>query len=93
MAYYGILKPDDYQCFKVVASTNDGLWLLVAASVILLFLNHCIASAAIQQEADLANSNSDIWIQVEAADISDLEEFQLNSHPAFFTDYYRWVLV
>ena len=93
LAYYGILKPDDSQCFKVVANTNDGLWLLVAASVVLLFLNHFIASAAKQQEADLANSNSDIWIQVEPADSSDLEDFQLNSHPASFTDYYRWVLV
>lgn len=93
LAYYGILKPDDSQCFKVVANTNDGLWLLVAASVVLLFLNHFIASAAKQQEADLANSNSDIWIQVEPADSSDLEEFQLNSHPASFTDYYRWVLL
>jgi len=93
LAYYGILKPNDSQCFKVVANTKDGLWLLVAASVVFLLLNHFIASAAKQQEADLANSNSDISIQVELEDISDLEDFQLRTHPASFTDYYRWVLL
>jgi hypothetical protein len=53
LAYYGILLPEDAQCFRVNATVESATWLFIGASVLLLVLTHFIRSAAKQQDDDL----------------------------------------
>jgi len=52
LSYFGILKNDDAQCFRVDATVETASWLLVAASLILCILNHFIGAAARQKKQD-----------------------------------------
>merc|ERR1712032_1664239 len=45
LANYGIISDDDAQCFKVIATVEAASWLLVAASLIMMMLNHFIGTA------------------------------------------------
>ena len=92
LAYYGILKPEDSQCFKVIASVENGTWLLVAAAVTLLALNNFIASAAKHQDADINSSNDDVSVSPGYPDDKLLNEVKLQTRAPSFSDYYRWVL-
>jgi hypothetical protein len=94
LAYFGILSPMDSQCFKVQADVQPGAWILVAASVTLLLLNHVISSAAKQQERDIENKNGDVLIECGHDDDDDeaLEGVRLKPRPPSFSDKYRWLL-
>jgi len=68
LAYYGILRDDDAQCFRVDANVESASWILVAASLILCLLNHFITAAASQkaQDDDIPTEqrlHSDRWLQ------------------------------
>ncbi len=67
LSYYGILKEEDAQCFRVDASVEVASWLLVAASILLLAINHFITSASKQkiQDENISGErrfHSDRWI-------------------------------
>ena len=49
LAHFGILAQEDAQCFRVDASPLAGSWVLLAASLVLLLLNHFVGSAASQK--------------------------------------------
>lgn len=52
LAYFGVLELDDAQCFRVDATVETASWLLVAASLILVILNHFIGKASLQKTLD-----------------------------------------
>lgn len=52
MAYYGILKEEDAQCFSVNATVEAASWILVAASIILFLINHFVVGASNQKTQD-----------------------------------------
>jgi len=52
MAYYGILKEEDAQCFSVQATVESASWILVAASIILFMINHFVVGASNQKTQD-----------------------------------------
>lgn len=52
MAYYGILKEEDAQCFSVQATVESASWILVAASIILFLINHFVVGASNQKTQD-----------------------------------------
>jgi hypothetical protein len=67
LSYYGILKEEDAQCFRVNATVETASWLLVAASILLLALNHFIFAASRQKVQDESVSSerrfhSDRWV-------------------------------
>lgn len=53
LAFYGILLPEDAQCFRVNAKVENATWFFIGASILLLLLTHFIRSAAKQQDEDL----------------------------------------
>jgi len=68
LSYYGFLKEEDALCFRVNAAVEVASWLLVAASIVLLALNHFISSASRQkvQDEDVSSDrrfHSDRWVQ------------------------------
>jgi hypothetical protein len=76
MAYYGILREEDAQCFRVDASVESASWILVVASIILCLVNHFIVSASNQKTQDdeipaERRLHSDRWLQnKEPADLT-----------------------
>lgn len=52
LSYYGILAKEDAQCFRVNAGVETGTWLLVAASIILYFINSFVSLSAKQKAVD-----------------------------------------
>ena len=68
MAYFGILDESDARCFRVNASVMAASWILVAASLILLVVNHFIVAASRQKVQDDTTPaerrfHSDRWLQ------------------------------
>jgi hypothetical protein len=79
LSFTGILKEEDAQCFRVDATVEAASWLLVAASILLAFSGHFIASASMQkvQDEDVPNErrfHSDRWSnqQLKLSDTMDL---------------------
>ena len=75
MAYYGILREEDAQCFRVDASVESASWILVAASIILCLVNHFIVSANNQKIQDdeiplERRLHSDRWVQSKHGDLT-----------------------
>eukprot|EP00985_Skeletonema_marinoi_P026368 scaffold20396_cov94-Skeletonema_marinoi.AAC.2 len=67
LSYFEILKEEDAQCFRVNATVEMASWILVAASILLLALNHFISTASRQkvQDEDVSSDrrfHSDRWI-------------------------------
>ena len=98
LAYYGILRPRDAQCFQVRASVLSGSWILVAASVTLLLLNHFINSASKQQEIDVRHVEEEklaekLAVASGRSDSELFDEMKLKPNPPSFTDQYRWLLL
>ena len=90
LAYYGILRPIDSQCFKVQASVQEGAWILIAAALVLMIVKHIIGSAAEQQEIDIEKSSTSF--AVFGYDEDDLLDVDLKPLPPLFSDRYRWLL-
>jgi hypothetical protein len=52
LSYYGILREEDAQCFRVNAAVEQASWILVAASLLLFILNHFVVGASSQKVQD-----------------------------------------
>ena len=52
LAFFGIIDPNDAQCFQLRATVEAASWLLVAASLILAATSHFVASASSQKSLD-----------------------------------------
>ena len=91
LAYYGILRPVDSQCFKIVANLQPGTLILIAASVFLFLLNRLISSAAKQQEDDIKTVKPEVAIHT-GNEENSLDDVRVEPPPATFSDNYRWLL-
>jgi len=106
--YYGILSESNAQCFRVNADVKEGMWILFAASIMLVFLKYFVGKAALHQEQDEKEKRSEepqskqnceiveeISIKTEEG-LTDGEETivsrSLVISPPLFTDYFRWFL-
>ena len=52
MVYYGIIKKEDAQCFRVNTSIDGGFFILAAAAVLLALLNTFVLKAVRQYDRD-----------------------------------------
>jgi hypothetical protein len=106
LSFYGILKESDAQCFRVNANVDKASWLLVAASVVLSVVNHCVITASSQMEQDQSvpserRLHTDQWLTTKDTMSSDEGEDgdeMLNSEVTIspvasrFTDFYRFAI-
>jgi len=101
--YYGILSESDAQCFRVSAEVKTGTWMLFAASIMLVFLNHFVGKASLDQEQDerraISSAPNDLpceeGVNQTKKDL-DCGDGTIDSHslvmpPPLFTDYYRFL--
>jgi hypothetical protein len=107
LSFYGILKESDAQCFRVNASVEKASWMLVAASIILILLNHFVVSASLQMEQDhIVPSNrrlhTDRWLtnketmsldEEEDAHSTPNNEVSVSPVASRFTDFYSFVTI
>jgi len=75
LAYYGLLKEDDAQCFRINVGVKTGTWLLVAASVVLYVLGKFISGATSQKKLDDETPSerrfySDRWMTSKQSDLT-----------------------
>uniref|UniRef100_A0A7S1YM47 Uncharacterized protein n=1 Tax=Grammatophora oceanica TaxID=210454 RepID=A0A7S1YM47_9STRA len=52
LAFYGILKQDDAQCFQVIATIKTGTYLLIGAAFLLNLFNTFVMKAVLQRERE-----------------------------------------
>ena len=103
LVYYGILKPEDAQCFSVESSLESGWFLLAVGAVLLALLNTFVVKAVIQNFRDKDE------IEQRASDLEDwksdytsgtfgeegeqeIDNRGNNPVPVLFTDTFRWAL-
>jgi len=87
MVYFGLLDPDDAQCFRVNTKIENGFYVLVAAALVLAVMNSFVVQALRQV---LAEENETKKAPVCDPD-SQIEE-TLRPGPLEFTDVYRVLL-
>jgi hypothetical protein len=105
LSFYGILKAQDAQCFRVDAQVQAASWLLVAASVILCIANHFVATAALQMKQDKEDASdkrlhADGWLAKETMSLNEEEDGNASSNENVsiapvaprFTDFYSYAL-
>jgi len=100
LLYYGFLKENDAQCFRVNAVVSEGIWICFLTACMLTILNHFITKAASQQEKDIKGTvpfESDYkdssLIEAELYEVkSRTRNNSLPPTPLLFTDFYRWLL-
>lgn len=97
MAYFGIIKEEDAQCFKVNTSAESGLFILAAGALLLSLLNTFVLKAVRQydrdkEEIDVSERSSKVLRSDE--DDDELLETRAKIHqtPVLFTDTFRWFL-
>lgn len=104
MVYYGILKNEDSECFKVDVSISPTFYVLFAAAVVLALINSFVMQAVSQRFRDGEASDKLTWHDQKVAELDDLAEFDgtlydettneqsIHPVPVLFTDRYRWFL-
>jgi hypothetical protein len=98
--YYGILKEEDAQCFRVNTSAEPGLFLLTSGAVILALINTFVLKAARQYDRDKSqcgrfNQHNDKVLSTDFDAVeADIAQTRNNIHPVpvLFTDTFRWLL-
>lgn len=105
MVYYGILKEEDAQCFRVQSSIEGGSFVLAAGAVLLALLNTFVVKATVQyfRDTDELEENekeideerclmSDYCsnIEVNGSELNTSE--RIHPVPVVFTDTFRWLL-
>lgn len=96
LAFYGLLKPDDAQCFHVQAGIDSGTYVLLAAAVLLTLLHAFVTKALAQYRRDEAavGESADDGPVVSSNDGEEVAKAIQNVHPApvLFTDTFRWLM-
>ena len=106
LVYYGVLQPNDAQCFRVQARIESATYLLVAGALLLALLNTFIMKAVKQRDRDLWNAKMGITGVSEEAKFTNVEIYsntvptedvdaartQITPVPVLFTDTFRWFL-
>jgi hypothetical protein len=97
LVYYGLLKDEDAQCFKVNIDVEPTFYILFAAALILLVVNSFVTKAVSQYFRELDTD----WVfcdginETEYGGDSTMERSDLlniSPVPVLFTDRYRWML-
>jgi hypothetical protein len=97
LVYYGVLKDEDAQCFRVNTSIGNGFFVLAAAAVLLALLNTFVLKAVRQYERDQdmsANTQHHGKGLPAGDEEGDLSRTRREIHPVpvLFTDTFRWLL-
>lgn len=108
MAFFGILKEEDAQCFSVTSSIENGSFVMASAAVALGFLSSFVAKAATQYLRDASETERRIQEDIaKSARFSDQTSRTDDDHdddgesgfdatihpvPVLFTDSFRWLL-
>jgi hypothetical protein len=96
LEYYGVLKPEDAQCFRVNTHLESGFFVLAAGAVLLALLNTFVMKAVRQYNREKDNSVTDgPKVSPSCGGEDDLAERRKTVHPVpvLFTDTFRWLLV
>jgi hypothetical protein len=100
LVYYGIMKEEDAQCFKVSSGVEAGSFVLAAGAVLLALLSAFVMRAVFQYFRDKENEarRSEDLMKLEAlvgADEKDINQAknELKTVPVLFTDTFRWFLI
>jgi hypothetical protein len=95
LVYYGVLKDEDAQCFRVDTSIANGFYVLAAGAILLAFLNAFVMKAVRQYDRDKESvaSSSEIPSKL-GSNEDDLEHMRSKIHPVpvLFSDTFRWLL-
>ena len=101
LVYFGILKEEDAQCFKLEATIEFGSYILIACAFLLTFLNTFVPKAVFQYQcdkvADERRQMEPCGVDVAAqhiADTMDVEKVRgkIRPTPVLFSDTFRWLL-
>jgi hypothetical protein len=94
LACYGVLKPEDAQCFRVNTSLESGFFVLAAGAVLLALLNTFVMKAVRQYNREKDSVTDAIKVSPCGRE-DDLVETRKTVHPVpvLFTDTFRWLLV
>ena len=103
LAFYGILREEDAQCFKVRATISSGTYLLIVTAFALGFLNTFVTKAVFQYQHDKAAAVEQSRLQEDGMpdattlrmmETLDLKETKSKIEPApvLFTDMFRWLV-
>lgn len=101
LVYFGILKAEDAQCFKLSASIEVGCYILIAAAFLLAFVNTFVPKAVFQYQRDkLAEQRrltepADLDEKTQLiADTMNVEQVRelIQPTPVLFSDTFRWLL-
>lgn len=97
MVYYGILKEEDAQCFRVNARLESASYVLAAASVALALLNTFVMRAVNQyfRDIDLSKREFKATPGRDGEEIEDVTEAvrRVQPVPVLFSDAFRWFLI
>jgi len=89
LSYYGILGGSDAQCFRVNTHIKGATYILIIASVLLLFLNNFIMRAAKQYEEGMKSKSTPLNCDLNTEMKLDACILKV---PIRFPDQYRWFL-
>jgi hypothetical protein len=96
LVFYGLISPEDAQCFKVEASVEAAAYILIPASVCLDLLNVFVTKAVGQYTRDTQNETREeqeplIDARMDKEVIADPRS-RIHPMPVLFTDRFRWLL-
>ncbi len=94
LVFYGLLKPNDAQCFHVQAGIDSGTYVLLTAAVLLTLLHTFVTKALAQYRRDKATKEELTEEVFSSSDDDDVTKAIERVHPAsvLFTDNFRWLL-
>eukprot|EP00977_Amphora_coffeiformis_P009398 scaffold2179_cov165-Amphora_coffeaeformis.AAC.2 len=97
MVYYGILKKEDAQCFRVEARIEGASYFLAGASVALALLNTFVMRAVNQyfRDADMSMKEFKATAGQDGEEVEDVQLAirRIKPVPVLFSDAFRWFLV
>ena len=97
MVYYGILKEEDAQCFRVEARIEGASYFLAGASVALALLNTFVMRAVNHdfRDADVSMKEFKATPGRDGEEIEDVQVAvrRIKPVPVLFSDAFRWFLV
>lgn len=94
LVFYGLISPEDAQCFKVQASVEAAAYILIPASILLDLLNVTVSKAVGQYTRDKQNEKREEPLVDAMVDKEVIDDPRSRIHPmpVLFTDRFRWLL-
>ncbi|GAX20731.1 hypothetical protein FisN_7Hh041 [Fistulifera solaris] len=92
LVYFGVIEPDDAQCFLVEAQARTGFFFIAAGSILLALMNTFISKAANHYIRDNVEKPSLSGIEPKTQVDSDELKEEIDPIPILFTDEFRFCL-